>query len=278
MLEAIILGIIQGITELLPVSSSGHLAVLPKLLEKSGSGLDFSFQDTNFDIVLHIATFLAILICYRSVIKKVFSDWRSESTRKLLRRVVITIVPALVVGGILFVTGDDFAKTPAITATMLIIFGLLFIWIDIRAKGVDESSNHEINALEFNKLSLKSALIIGLFQTLALIRGTSRSGATLVGGIEQKLNRKQALDYAFIVSIPIFAILTLVEIGEVALKGREEAFSATPAQLVAGFVMAFLSSMIVIQVFRELIKKRWILLGFGVYRIILGVVVLLLLA
>jgi undecaprenyl-diphosphatase len=265
--EAAILGLIQGITELLPISSSGHLLLIPYLSGVFNTGLDFSFQDTNFDVILHIATFLAITWSYRREIWEVLSYTRKQDN-KFLFNMALTILPSLALGGALFVLGDDVVKQPWLTAVMLIFVGILLIYVDLRPKTAGQGKNY----LELKPLP---ALRIGLFQMLALIRGTSRSGITLIGGLFEGLERKQALDYAFLASIPLFAILTVVEI--VSTATSDEPLKASGAELAVGFVTALLSSLLVINIFRRLIRKPKVLAAFGVYRIALGLLVLLLL-
>lgn len=257
-LEAIILGLIQGLTEFLPISSSGHLLLIPELVEHLGFGLDFSFQDTNFDIVLHIATFVVVAGFYLRRILRLWQEQTSQTARaNFVRNLALTALPSLLVGTVLSLTGWD-EQSKYVAVFTLVTVGLLLIWVEFWP---------ERNGV-LTQLKPKSASLIGLFQALALIRGTSRSGITLIGGLTQGLKRQEAFDYAFIASLPLFAVLTLFEIFKLLLEPHT--VKAEPLELLAGFLAALISGFITIHFFRRLIIRPGFLGIMGLYRVLLG--------
>jgi undecaprenyl-diphosphatase len=268
MIAAIILGIIQGLTEFFPVSSSGHLLLLPKLSDALGLGLNFDFQDTQFDVVLHIATFLAILIAYKQKIWKIFTKITQPEQKQTVINIVFVSIPAVIVSGILFLGDDEIVKNEDVATFMLILVGFLLIFAEF-------SSKYAANTLTYDKLSPQKAFVIGIFQMLALLRGVSRSGITLIGGMQMGLKREEALDFAFLAALPIFALATIAQILE--LITDQNATQASTMQLSVGFVAALVTGILVIEIFKKIINRKGMLAAFGVYRIILGIILLLVL-
>lgn len=279
MLEAFLLGLIQGLTELLPVSSSGHLLLLPFLSEELGLPLNFSFQDTSFDIALHVATFLAISLFYARSILVSWKGLEPKARKDFLRNIALTSTPALAFGGLLVVIGDDWVKTPSLTAWLLIIIGVIFIVLDRQWRSSEGSGVHPTPKLDLKPLAAlpaRAALIIGFFQAGALFRGTSRSGASLIGGYTQGLSRLAALDYAFIASLPLFAILTAYEVVKLIKDFNAGANQIPVAEMLVGGGTAFLVSLVVLQFFRRIVRLPGAFIAFGFYRVALGFLVLLL--
>ncbi len=285
MFAAFLLGIIQGITELFPVSSSGHLLLIGTLNDSLGLGLDLSFQNTSFDVILHVASFLAIVIFYRKVLRQMLLNAKTEAGRNLLRNLALTALPALVAGGALFILGDGAVKQPVIASFALIIVGIFLIIAEFKvpAEAVAENTSSRSQLFTsdpkdytpLGKLTVSNALTIGIIQAFSLIRGVSRSGSTMLGGLTQGLSRSLAVDYAFLSGLPLFAVLTLVEIWQ--LTSNPSVVNASVAQLVIGFLTTFIVSLLALSAFKRLIKLKGALAGFGIYRIILGLIILFLL-
>ena len=289
-ISAIILGLIQGLTEFFPISSSGHLLVLPELIEALGADLDFSFQNTEFDLALHTGTFLAILFFYRDRFIQAFKQLKSNKGKLFFRNLAITSTPALAIGGVMYVTGVGKEQSSLLASITLIIGGLMLIVIEHyinrnekEREGSSQLSNNNNPQGDIDlvaNISAKSALIIGLFQSIALIRGVSRSGATMIGGFTQKLSRLQALDYAFIASIPVFFMGTLIEFLQFIKEFLEFGTNANEGRLanleglIAGSIASFISGFIVIYFFRKIINYKNSLKIFGFYRIVLGLIIL----
>ncbi len=269
-LEAVILGLIQGITEYFPVSSSGHLLLLPGILESLGLNLDFSFQNNSYDIILHMGTFLALVIIFRKRIWDLITN-RTPENLQLLRNLALTTIPMIFIGGIVFVAGGDERQPEIIGVITLVVIGVVFIVIDLFPETIKKLIKTD-RVATIENMSAAVAVKIGIWQLLSLVKGVSRSGITLLAGILSGMSRKEALDYSFLASIPLFAILTTVEI--LYLVIRPEANSYGLGEVLAGVASAFIAALLAITFFRGFIEKKFVLAGFGIYRIILAVITL----
>ncbi|KXK26561.1 MAG: Undecaprenyl-diphosphatase [candidate division WS6 bacterium OLB20] len=258
-IQAVILGIIQGVTEFLPISSSGHLAIVPYL-----SG--WEQQSLDFDIIVHGATLLAILIFYRqrlsSIITTTFSkDPVSRKTSmRLIRNIVLTSVPATLIALLLKDTIESNSDNIPVIATALISVGIVLVYLERMFK----------NTRRLERIQPGEALFIGSMQGLALIRGVSRSGITIIGGALAGLSRKEAVDYAFLASIPVLTGSVVLTAADIAASGLTE----EPHVLLAGFAAAFISGYAAISFLINYVKKHDFAV-FGWYRIILGILLLI---
>lgn len=258
-LKAIILGIVQGITEWLPVSSTGHMILIDQFLHLAGSK---KFVDT-FLVVIQFGSILAVLILYFEKLNP-FSNKKSPKAKKatwdLWFKVVIAVIPSGVIGVLFEEKIDEIFFKPSIVAAALIIYGIIMIWI--------ESRNKRPRITKFNNLTYKTALLIGMFQVLALVPGTSRSGSTIIGASLLGTSRFIAAEFSFFLAIPTMfgaSVLKLLKAGF--------AFSAFEwFVMFIGSLTAFIVSIIVIKFFMGYIKKHDFK-AFGIYRIILGFIV-----
>ncbi|WP_426347928.1 undecaprenyl-diphosphate phosphatase [Alloiococcus sp. CFN-8] len=260
-LKAIFLGIVEGITEWLPISSTGHMILVDELMQ-----LNLSDQfKSMFFVVIQLGAILAVVVLYW---KKLFplnsSKKIDRNTIELWGKIIVACVPAGVIG-ILF---DDYLEAhlhkPLVIAAMLIIYGVLFIIIENRNKG----KRLRINSLK--DISYKIAIGIGIFQILSLIPGTSRSGATIIGGILLGVSRTIAAEFTFFLAIPVM-------FGASFIKLLKFGFSFQAFELVillVGMVTAFLVSILAIKFLMGYIKKHDFKV-FGWYRIALGILVIL---
>lgn len=261
-LKAIILGIVEGITEWLPISSTGHLILLEKLLTLNVSA---EFMEM-MRVVIQLGAIMAVVILYFNKLNP-FSPKKSLQEKKNTMNIWFKVIVGVLPAGILGVLFDDwFDKhfynhiTVAIT---LIVYGILFIIIENRNKG----KRTQINS--FRDLSYKTAFYIGLFQILSLIPGTSRSGATILGAIILGTSRYIAAEYSFFLAIPIM-------FGASALKLIKFGFSFTGLEiaiLLAGMISAFIVSIIAIKFLLKYIRNNDFK-AFGWYRIVLGILVI----
>ncbi|MGF7002787.1 undecaprenyl-diphosphatase [Lachnospiraceae bacterium PFB1-21] len=262
-IKVIILGIVEGITEWLPVSSTGHLILVGDLLQPN---LSDAFMEM-FNVVVQLGAIMAVVVLYFHKLNP-FSPKKSQRekmmTWQIWIKVVIACLPAAVIG-ILF---DDFIDRvffkKGVVALMLIIYGILFILVEIRNQG------HKPIATNISQLTPKMLLIIGVFQMLAMIPGTSRSGATIVGALMIGVSRAAAAEFTFFLAIPVMfgaSLLKLVKYG----------FHFTAGEfglLILGMVVAFAVSIFAIKFLMKYIKTHDFKV-FGYYRIILGVIILL---
>lgn len=261
-LLVIILAIVEGMTEFLPVSSTGHMILVEKFI---GSGnLSKEFMD-SFLIIVQLGAILAVVIYFWDKLTPFVKTKQEFVLRmRLWIKVIIGVLPAVVIGLLL----DDyiseyFLGNVFVVASTLIFYGILLIVIEKYYKG--QSSVNSIG-----KLSYKMAFIIGFFQCLAMIPGTSRSGATIIGALLLGLSRGVATEFSFFLAIPTMFGATFLKILKNGLH-----FSTLEWQLIGvGSLVAFFVAYLVIKWFMAYIKKRDFVF-FGVYRIILGIVVLL---
>ena len=261
-IKTIILGIIEGVTEWLPISSTGHLILANEILQ-----LDVSpkFQDM-FNVVIQLGAIFAVVILYFNKLNPLEGKkTRKEflATIELWKKVIIGCIPAIIGGLLLNDFMDEYFNKAIVIATTLIIYGIAFIVIERRHKTVEPRIH------SFEELDYVTAIKIGLFQTLALIPGTSRSGSTILGGLLVGTNRFVATEFSFFMSIPIM-------FGASGLKLLKFGFHYTRAELMillVGSVVSFFVSLIVIKFLLSYLKRNDFQ-AFGWYRIILGIIVL----
>lgn len=264
-LKAIVLGIVEGITEWLPISSTGHMILVEEFIELDVS-VDFMEM---FRVVIQLGAILAVVILYFNKLNP-FSPKKSlqekKDTMSIWYKVIVGVLPAGILG-VLFddkineIFYDDYGYITV--PLMLIVYGVLFILIENNNKGKESTIN------SFNDLSYKTALYIGLFQVLSLIPGTSRSGVTILGAIILGCSRYIAAEYSFFLSIPVM-------FGASALKLLKFGFKFTTFEvsiLITGMVVAFIISIIAIKFLMNYIKRNDFKV-FGWYRIVLGILVL----
>ena len=261
-LKVIILGIVQGITEWLPISSTGHLILVEQLIQ-----LKQSEAFTNmFNVVIQFGSIMAVVVIYFHKLNP-FSPTKTEKQKKMtiqLRiKVVIGTIPALIGGVLLNDLIESKLSNAYVVALMLIVYGILFIIIEKR------NETREPKVKRLSQLSVKTVLLIGVFQMMAMIPGTSRSGATIVGALALGVSRGVAAEFTFFLAIPVMfgaSLLKLVKFGF--------AFSSTELIiLIVGVVVSFVVSILAIKFLMGYIKKHDFKV-FGWYRIILGILVL----
>lgn len=260
-IKAAILGIIEGITEWLPISSTGHMILADEFIRLNVSD---AFKEM-FLVVIQLGAILAVLVLYFHKLNP-FSPKKSAEEKKetfsLWGKVIVACIPAAVIG-LLFDDKIDALFYNYITvAVTLIVYGVLFIVIENRNK----SRTPKVNTLA--ELSYQTALFIGVFQVLSLIPGTSRSGATILGAILIGTSRYVAAEFTFFLAIPVMfgaSLLKIVKFG-FAFSGSEIAI------LLTGMIVAFVVSVFAIKFLMGYIKKHNFK-AFGWYRIVLGVIV-----
>lgn len=256
--EAIISGFVQGVTEFLPISSSGHLIIIHDFF-----GLEI--ESLSFDVAVHIATLGAVIWALREdvldVLKVVFSKKLFSS---LGLKIVVATIPAGIVGFMLSDNTLELLRTTQVVAISLIFWGIILFFADffvIRRR-------HLITKIE--KISWLRAVIIGLAQAIALIPGTSRSGITMTAGMFTSIDRERAARFSFLLSIPAIMGAGLLS----TIDAVESGLDVSIVALVIGCIVAFVSGMFAIKFLLKYLKKGsffW----FCVYRVILGVILLI---
>jgi len=255
-IEAILLAIIEGITEYLPVSSTGHMIIASSFLNIAND--DFT---KLFTIVIQLGAILAVVVLY----------WkRFFQSIDFYLKLLVAFIPAVILGLLFSELIDDLLESPLIVAVSLVIGGVILLKVDDWFK-----SNEEIDETkpdEHTKISYTTALKIGLFQCIAMIPGTSRSGATIVGGMTQKLNRKTAAEFSFFLAVPTMFGATSKKMFDYLNDGmvlNNEQIN----YLIWGNIVAFVIAMIAIKSFIDYLSKKGFKL-FGYYRIVLGIALL----
>ncbi|MBQ8527096.1 MAG: undecaprenyl-diphosphate phosphatase [Lachnospiraceae bacterium] len=268
-LKAILFGIVEGITEWLPISSTGHMIILDEFI-KLNVREDFW---SLFLVVIQLGAILAVVILYWNSIfpmnltKKDEPFWKKDILL-LWVKILIACVPAAVIGLLFDDLLDKYLYNFPCVATALIVFGILFIVIETRKKGQSAMVN------SVAELSYKTVLFIGLFQLIAAVfPGTSRSGATIVGALLLSVSRVVAAEFTFYLAIPVMCGASLLKL----VKFMMEGLSFTSAELIilaTGCVSAFVVSVLVIKLLMSYIKKHDFI-PFGIYRIVLGAILLI---
>ncbi len=252
-IQALILGIIQGLTEFLPISSSGHLVFIPKLFGWSDQGL-------AFDAIIHLGTLWAVIIYFRKRLWGVVTLKSSES-RKLGGLILLSIIPAALIA---FFFADWLEQN--VRSTLVIGIGLIFWGIVL---WLADSWGKKVQSLP--DLNWQKALFIGCAQAIALLPGTSRSGITITAGLFSKLTKKAAAEFAFLMSVPIIFLAGFKKLYDLMTLGFGD---LTLGILLIGFVSSALSGFIAIWGLMKIIQK-WSFKPFVVYRIIIGILILL---
>lgn len=263
-LKVIFLGIVEGITEWLPISSTGHMLLVDEFLKLSMSE---AFKEMFF-VVIQLGAILAVVVVFW---KKMFPFEVKDKMKIVINKDIFSLwfkvafacIPSAVLGIMFDDFLDDHLQTPIIIASMLIIYGVMFIIVENWNKKRISTTNTLVN------LTYKTAFIIGLFQVLSLIPGTSRSGATIIGALLIGVSRVVATEFTFFLAVPTM-------FGASALKLLKFGFDFTTTELFTlglGMLVAFMVSILTIKFLMNFIKNHDFKI-FGWYRIVLGFVVL----
>lgn len=261
LLQAAFLGIVEGLTEFLPVSSTGHLIVAAELV-----GFRDATSDT-FVVAIQAGAIFAVCWYYRMRIAKVLCGLFSEPVQQRLAiNTLVAFMPAAVVG----VLVSDLLKTylfnPLTVATALVIGGLLILYVEHR----HNKFSMEPRVRDMDDMTWKDALKVGIAQCFAMIPGTSRSGATIIGGLVFGLSRKAATEFSFFLAIPTIFGATVWDLWQ----AREQIAAANLPALVVGTVVSFFSALVVVHWLIRFVSRHDFR-GFGWYRIVFGGVILL---
>lgn len=267
LLKAVLFGIVEGVTEWLPISSTGHLILLNEFITLNVSD---EFR-SMFDVVIQLGAILAVIVLFFHKLNP-FSPRKTEGEKKQTWQLWFKVIAAIIPSGIVGVLFDDWMEAHFHNATVvsiaLIVYGVAFILVERRnARRVGGKTVEDVYAIDY-----KTALRIGCFQCLSLIPGTSRSGSTILGAILIGVGRSAGAEFSFFMAIPTM-------LGASAIKGLKFLLSGVSATgteigvLIVGCVVSFVVSLLVIRGLMEYVRRHSFS-AFGVYRIILGVVVL----
>lgn len=249
-IEAIIVAIVEGVTEFLPVSSTGHMIIVQSVL-----GIPSSDFVKAFTINIQFGAILSVIILY----------WkRFFQSVNFYLKLFVAFIPAAIIGFLLGDYIDMLLENVVVVAVSLVAGGVILLFVDKWFKQTDESKSD---------VGFGEAIKIGLFQCIAMIPGVSRSAATIIGGMSQKLSRKNAAEFSFFLAVPTMFAASAYKL----VKNYEVFDSSNIKILILGNIVAFIVAMIAIRSFITFLQKRGFKL-FGYYRIILGLIILILLA
>ena len=262
LIKTVILGVVEGLTEWLPISSTGHMILVDEFIK-----LDVTKQFMDmFLVVIQLGAILAVVVLNFEKLNP-FSSWKSRQeqrdTVELWKKVIVATLPAGIIGLMLNKFMEEHLMTAPVVATTLIFYGILFIIIE------NYNKRRHPRVTDLRNLDYKTALIIGFFQVLSLVPGTSRSGATIIGGLLFGASRYVATEFTFFLAIPVMfgaSFLKMVKFG-IHYTGAEVLI------LVLGMVTAFIVSILSIRFLLSYIKTNDFK-AFGWYRIVLGIVVI----
>ena len=258
MFKALILGIIEGLTEFLPISSTGHLIVF-------GSLLDFKSNERVFEIAIQLGAVLAVVFEYRKRFSHVI---RNVGHDKIVNRFVINLmvafIPAAVVGLLFSKYIKEVLFNPIIVAIALVVGGFIILWVEKR------QMHRTPKVTSVDDMRVKDALVVGLAQILALIPGTSRSGSTIMGGMIWGLERKVATEFSFFLAVPVMIAATTYDV----LKHYKDFSAQDIGLIVIGFVAAFVAGLLAVKALLKFVaSKNYV--PFAYYRIVFGGLILL---
>ncbi len=261
LIKAVVMGVVEGLTEFLPISSTGHLILAGALL---------GFDDDKakvFDIAIQTGAIFAVILVYWQKIRTTLVDLPTQKqAQQLALNVLIAFCPAVVLGLLFGKTIKAHLFTPVVVATTFIVGGFIILWAEKR----QAAGGNAVRVTDADDMTWKDALKVGLVQCLAMVPGTSRSGATIIGGMLLGLSRKAATDFSFYLAIP-----TLIGAGVYSLYKERGLLSAADVPMFAvGLVVSFLSAWVCVRWLLRFIASHSFT-GFAYYRIAFGIVVLL---
>lgn len=264
-LKAILFGIVEGITEWLPISSTGHLILLNELVKLKVSDKFYSM----FQVVIQLGAILAVILLFFHKLNP-FSPKKDTKQKKrtwnLWAKVIVAVLPSAVIGLLLDDWMDAHLYTYYVVAITLIVYGVAFIWVENRNRG------HAPNFKNVNEIDYRTAILIGCFQCLSLIPGTSRSGSTILGAILLGVSRSAAAEFSFFLAIPTMLGASGLKLVKYLMEGLIPS-GLEIGVLVVGCLVSFLVSVVVIRGLMKFVRKNSFAV-FGYYRIALGALVL----
>jgi len=254
--KAILLGIVEGLTEFIPVSSTAHLVIFSQIINFQ------SIQNNVFEISIQIGGIFAIAVVYYQKFNNIFLKFYEKNNQKFIDNIALAFLPAVVVG----LVCHDFIKknlfSNFVIASSLIIGGIVIIFVEKFHK------KFTINNIE--NINHRSALLIGLFQCLAMIPGVSRSGATIVGSMLLKINRQVATEFSFFLAVPTIGSACIYDI----YKNFHKLNSYDIEIILIGIISSFISSLLVIKWLIKYVANHDLKI-FAYYRIIIGILILI---
>ncbi|MDD5372919.1 MAG: undecaprenyl-diphosphate phosphatase [Sulfurimonas sp.] len=248
-LDSIILGVIEGLTEFLPISSTGHLILVSHFL-----GLEQTNAHKTFEVSIQLGSILAVLFLFKQ---------KLLVNKTLWIKIIAAFLPTALFGFLFYKTIKSLFGIETV-AIMLIVGGIAFLIIEYFRRDHNDSNDKSVD-----DLSIKESIMIGLFQTLSMVPGTSRSGATMIGGLFARLSRKSAAEFSFLLAIPTMFAATAYDL----FKNRNDLVVDDYSLLIIGFITAFLVAFATVKAMMKFLTTHTFI-SFGIYRIVVGVLFL----
>lgn len=263
LLQTVVLGIVEGLTEFLPISSTGHLIIASDVV---------NFTDApganTFVIAIQAGAILAVCWFYRARIWRILRGLFSEPVeQRLAINTIIAFLPAAVIGVLVAGTIKAYLFNPVTVAAALVVGGVVILWVENH----EAKKNTQPRVLSMDDMTWKDALLVGFMQCLAMIPGTSRSGATIIGGLVLGLSRKAATEFSFFLSIPTIFGATVYDL----YKSRETLATGNLDGLFVGMAVSFVSALFVVKWLLRYVSTNDFK-AFGWYRIVFGILILVL--
>ena len=266
-LKAILFGIVEGITEWLPVSSTGHIILLDEFIELQASD---AFK-SMFDVVIQLGAILAVIVLFFHKLNP-FAPSKSAPEKKQTWNLWFKVIVAILPSGILGVLFDDWMDAHLhnayVVSIALIVYGIAFLLVERNNNG-----KHLRQIADVHDIDYKTALLIGCFQALSLVPGTSRSGSTILGAILLGVSRSAGAEFSFFMAIPTMLGASAIKLLKFFLETGFGMSGQELAVLLTGMIVSFVVSLLVIKGLMEYVRKHSFRI-FGIYRIVLGIVVL----
>ena len=262
LVKAFFLGVVEGITEFLPISSTGHLIVVGKWIEFT------STEGKAFEVVIQLGSILAVMWIFRQRLYKLVGGTLSRDRAELafMRNLIIAFLPSAIIG-FLFIKIIKSLFEPSTVAVTLVLGGLIMLWVE-RSRPDGRQPGPDVTASTLEAISWKQALIVGFAQCLAMIPGTSRSGSTIIGGMLAGIERKTATEFSFFLAMPTM----LAAAGYDMYKNASVISNADMIAIAVGFLSAFISALLIVRAVLAFISNHTYRV-FGWYRIVLGLIV-----
>ena len=274
-LKAILFGIVEGVTEWLPVSSTGHIILLDEFIQLNASD---EFK-SMFDVVIQLGAILAVIVLFFRKLNPFAFKSKTKEERKQTWVLWFKVIAAIIPSGVVGVLFDDWMDAKLhngiVVSVALIVYGIAFILVEQRNQRGKYLKNGkpQVNKVEdVHQITYKTALLIGLFQCLSLVPGTSRSGSTILGAIMLGVGRAAGAEFSFFMAIPTMLGASAIKLLKFLLTGVGIT-SMEIAVLIVGCAVSFIVSLLVIKALMDYVRRHSFSV-FGVYRIILGIVVL----
>ncbi len=254
--KAVFLGVVEGLTEFIPVSSTAHLLISSYLIDFQ------SVKNNLFEIVIQFGAVFAVCLIYRKKIIEVVLNLRQKNNQKFSLNLALAFLPAMLIGGLFHDIIKQVFFSSFVIALALIIGGIVMIVVEMKPR--------ESSVTDIDQITPLNAFYVGLFQCLAMIPGTSRSGATIIGALLLKFNRKVATEFSFFLAIPTIFAASIFDLA----KNFHELTTSNLEIIAIGTLAAFLSATLVIKWFINFVSKNNFI-PFGIYRIAAGIIILI---